>query len=172
MYTIRLLSSSLASSSSSPVGNVVVTIDDGQVHCFFGRISTATISSWTARLRFTSPWRNICTGYGRRDIWARATSLFVYRYVRYCVNPQKNKGFISSCPTCLLWQFETKKQGSIISHTQNAICLPHMNTRALYVQLHNSDIKLWPIVYSKDTKYIPTEVIISATQSMTVCYVD
>lgn len=34
------------------------------------------------------------------------------------------------------------KQGSIISHTQNAICLPHMNTRALYVQLHNSDIKL------------------------------
>lgn len=127
MYTIRLLSSSLASSSSSPVGNVVVTIDDGQVHCFFGRISTATISSWTARLRFTSPWRNICKGYGRRDTWARATSLFVY--VCYCVDPQKNKGFISSYLTCLLWRFETKNilktRQHYFSHTECHLSATH-----------------------------------------------
>ena len=63
MHTVRSLSLSSASSSSSSslsVGNVVVTTDDGQVHCFFGKISTATISSWTARLIFTRPWIKIC----------------------------------------------------------------------------------------------------------------
>ena len=33
-----------------------------------------------------------------------------------------------------------KEQGSIISNIQKAICLPHMNSRALYMQPQNSDI--------------------------------
>lgn len=52
---LSLLLSSLSSSESCSAGDAAVTNDDGQVHSFFGRISTATMSSCTARLRFTSP---------------------------------------------------------------------------------------------------------------------
>ena len=157
MYTIRLLSSSLASSSSSsPVGNVVVTIDDGQVHCFFGRTSTATISSWTARLRFTSPWRNICKGIRKKGHLSEG-----HKFV--CLlscQPSINKGFISYYLTCLLWQFETKNilktRQHYFSHTECYLSATHE----------------YKSTNTKDTKYIPTEVIISATQSMTICYAD